>query len=74
MSIVKEFATNGPLQAERPLLKRMLPRMRCFICAGPLQWRKGYIHKTATFGGPVRAWCSKDCVDLWRKDEEAKCK
>jgi hypothetical protein len=58
----------GEWRDEGEFLKSLLPSIRCETCGKQVTWR-GWVMHSITFGGPCEAWCSKKCLEEWRRPQ-----
>ena len=62
VKIDKWYNKKSSFKTEIKMLKTMLPYLRCVECGGKIEWSKGYVMHSITFGGPDESWCSLECL------------
>ena len=60
---IKEWYVKGkPFGDEIPMLKSLLKSFPCIVCGSKVEWDKGWVMHSITFGGPNEVWCSDQCI------------
>ena len=63
VKITEWYNQKTEFKSEVKTLKILLPNLKCHKCGNPIEWKKGYVMHSITFGGPDEAWCSKKCLN-----------
>lgn len=63
VKITEWYNKKTAYKTEVETLKILLPNLKCQECGNNIEWKKGYVMHSITFGGPDEAWCCNKCLN-----------